>query len=220
MRLENYLTESNNPKYPRTFHLPWSETIHADDKQIKDVSFLLNRDLTITTKMDGSNVGISFHSLSTRSGEATDHPSYGLLKQRYNTIKYDIPEDMVFYGEWLYAKHSIEYDNLDDYLMVFAVLNGNTWMSYKDVVDYSSMLGLSTVPLLVSGYSAGSEAELQEYTTNLARKVIAQGQEGIVLRYSGSFTDFSKSTAKYVRKNHVQTDTHWKYQKMTVNKVK
>lgn len=36
--------------------------------------------------------------------------------------------------------------------------------------------------------------------------------EGIVIRNADSFPleDFSKNVVKYVRKNHVQTDEHWK----------
>ena len=54
----------------------------------------------------------------------------------------------------------------------------------------------------------------------MAIKTISKGHEGIVIRLSGSFTDFSKSTAKFVRKGHVQSDKHWKYQKIKVQKVK
>ncbi|MFW6174086.1 MAG: RNA ligase family protein [Elusimicrobiota bacterium] len=59
----------------------------------------LNVPLTITVKMDGSNVGISFDTVSSRSGNIDQHPSFDMLKQKHAIIKYDIPENMIFYGE-------------------------------------------------------------------------------------------------------------------------
>ncbi len=47
-------------------------------------------------------------------------------------------------------------------------------------------------------------------------------QEGIVIRPASSFhyTNFSKSVAKWVRKNHVQTDNHWIHSEIIPNKLK
>ncbi len=46
--------------------------------------------------------------------------------------------------------------------------------------------------------------------------------EGFVIRNSGSFKydDFSKNVAKFVRKNHVQTDDHWMHSEIVPNKLK
>lgn len=220
MRLQRYIIESSNPKYPRTYHLPWSEEVHSDDKTHKNADAFLNKSLTITTKMDGSNVGISFEKVSSRSGESPDHLSFDMLKQKYATIKYDIPKDMVIYGEWLYAVHSIEYDNLDDYLMVFAILDGNKWLSWNDIVDWCGMLDLKHVPVVKNRIKFKNLEDFTNTTTQLAQKVIRSGHEGVVIRNSGSFTNFVTNTAKYVRKGHVQSDKHWKFQKIKVNKIK
>lgn len=220
MRLHNYITESHNPKYPRTFHLPWSEEVHSDDKQLKDVSHLLNKKLTITKKMDGSNVCLSFKIVSSRSGYNPSHPSFDLLKQRYATIKHDIPENMFIYGEWLYAVHSIKYEDLDDYLMVFAISEGSKWYSWKDIVEWCGLLDLKHVPLVKNNIRFKSEEEMKKITTDFAKKVISKGDEGIVVRLSDSFRDFSKSTAKYVRRGHVQTDQHWTKKTIEVQGLK
>lgn len=42
-------------KYPRTFHLPWSEEIHNDDKTLTDLSCFEGEEVVITEKMDGEN---------------------------------------------------------------------------------------------------------------------------------------------------------------------
>ena len=220
MKLQSYLKESSNPKYPRTFHLPWSEEVHSDDKTLKSIDHLLNKKLTITVKMDGSNVGISFDTVSSRSGMKPGHPSFDMLKQKYATIKHDVPKGMIIYGEWLYAVHSIEYDNLDDYLMVFAIREGGKWYSWSDVAEWSKLLNLHNVPIVKENITFKTEEEMREITTKMAKRVISQGQEGIVIRLSNSFTDFSSSTAKYVRKGHVQSDKHWAHQKIKVQRLK
>jgi hypothetical protein len=142
-----------------------------------------------------------------------------MLKQKYAIVKHDIPKGMVIYGEWMYAVHSIEYDNLDDYLMIFAVYD-NKWLSWNDVVDWSNLLNLHHVPVVKKNIVFKTEQEMQNITTKLAQKAISQGHEVIVLRLSNSFKDFSKSTAKYVREGHVQTNKHWKFQKIKVQKLK
>ncbi len=46
-------------------------------------------------------------------------------------------------------------------------------------------------------------------------------EEGVVMRLASSFSYdfFGNSMAKFVRKNHVQTDKHWKHQKIVPNKL-
>lgn len=220
MRIEQYLYEQANPKYPRTYHMPWSEEVHSDDKTYDNMEYFLNKSLGISIKMDGSNVGLSFETLSSRSGTSPDHPSFDLLKQKYFTIKHDIPKNMIIYGEWLYAVHSIEYDNLDDYFVSFAILDGGKWLSIDDVIEWSELLGLKTVKYIKRNIKFNSIAEMKETTEELARKVIRNGHEGIVMRLESSFSDLTQNTVKYVRRGHVQTDKHWSFQKIRVQKLK
>lgn len=43
-------------KYPRTYHLPFSETITEDDKRLKDTKQFENMNVVITEKMKGENL--------------------------------------------------------------------------------------------------------------------------------------------------------------------
>jgi hypothetical protein len=47
-------------------------------------------------------------------------------------------------------------------------------------------------------------------------------REGVVVRVADLFddTDFPSCVMKSVRANHVNTDTHWKHQKIIKNKLK
>ena len=51
----------------------------------------------------------------------------------------------------------------------------------------------------------------EELIKKLAKETVEKGGEGIVVRLERGFNynDFSKSIAKFVRKNHVQTDSTW-----------
>lgn len=69
-----------------------------------------------------------------------------------------------------------------------------------------------------------SEAELRKITTELAKQPSACGgvREGVVVRVAGDFKDedFATSVMKWVRKDHVQTDEHWKHKEIVRNKLK
>jgi hypothetical protein len=43
-------------KYPRTYHVPWSEGATNDDKINKDMSSFYGKNVVITEKMDGENI--------------------------------------------------------------------------------------------------------------------------------------------------------------------
>lgn len=59
----------------------------------------------------------------------------------------------------------------------------------------------------------------REAIENIFHNIVKAGEEGIVVRNVESFeyNDFSKNVAKCVRKNHVQTDIHWKNSKIEQN---
>jgi hypothetical protein len=93
-------------------------------------------------------------------------------------------------------------------------------LSKNDVIEWSKLLGFNTVKYIKRNVKFSSIKEMEEVTTKLAKQVIRKGHEGIVMRLEGSFKDLNKSTVKYVRKGHVQSDNHWSFQKIKVQKLK
>ncbi len=207
----------NKYKYPRTYHFSFSEGATSDDKILKDDNMFEGKMVVISEKMDGENTSIysncTFHARSLDSLHK-DYHSYLLAK--IPTFAYKIPENHRICGEYLYAKHSIYYDSLPDYFMAFGVWKENTCLSWKDTTKILEDVGLITVPILYEG-----PFDL-EIVKKLAKEVVDRGGEGIVVRNADSFemNDFSKNVAKFVRKGHVQTDTHWSYSQITPNKLK
>lgn len=210
-------------KYPRTPHLPYSPGGTSDDRRIANTKTFLNRPLIITEKMDGSNVCLEQGNCFARShSSAPNHPSFDALKSLHATVKHKIGEGIQVFGEWLYAKHSIAYDKLPAYLMLFGVRDAekDMWASWEETVIWAEDLEVITAPVLYEGFVC-TESELQSLVERLAVEpsVAGQEREGVVVRLADEFSDadFNVSVAKWVRSNHVQTDDHWKNQAIVRN---
>lgn len=120
--------------------------------------------------------------------------------------------------------HSIAYEALPHYSLVFGVrddVSGLFW-DWDMVAAQAVDLGLPTVPVLFRGVVASAD-ELRSLTERLARQtsVLGGSREGVVARIAGQFPEaaFSKNVAKWVRKDHVQTDEHWMHQAITAQKL-
>lgn len=205
-------------KYPRTPHLPWSPGGTSDDRRILDVSTLINVDLVITEKCDGSNLTYTRDQVLARShGQAPTHPSFALAKATHAGLRGSIEEGLSLFCEYCYAVHSIEYEGLPGYSLLFGVREdrGGRWWPWTMVELQAQVLGLATVPVLFRG-QVSSERALRGLTDALAREPSAFGgpREGVVVRLAGEFQDpaFARSVAKWVRAGHVQTDEHWMHQ--------
>ena len=204
-------------KYPRTFHFPFSEGASSDDKIHKDTNFLNEKIVVVTEKMDGENTTVygdgTFHARSIDSKHKEYH-SY--MASIVNTFYWNIPEGDRICGEYMYAKHSIYYENLESYFYVFGIYDkDNICLSWEETKKICKELGLVTVPELYVGVYD------EEIIKNIAKEVVDRGGEGIVVRNADAFLyeDFSVNVAKFVRKGHVQTDKHWTQSEIIPNKL-
>ena len=209
-------------KYPRTFHLPWSLGYTSDDKVLKDMSCFEGNTFIITEKMDGENSTLAREYYHARSLDSKDHPSRSWIKQFHASIKRDIPEGWRICGENLYAKHSISYDNLKSYFYCFSIWDENNYcLSWKETVEFCQLLGIEHVPILRDDFM------WTEWVPRLMEDHDWTGynpatMEGYVVRNSDGFVyeDFGDNVAKFVRPNHVTTDTHWMHSEVIPNKLK
>jgi len=204
-------------KYPRTFHLPWSEGATDDDKILKSVKHFCDLDeVVITEKMDGENTSIYRDFFHARSLDLAKHPSRDHINKLRSEKLYDLPLNMRVCGENCFAKHSIAYDSLEDLFLVFSIWKDDTTcLSWDETVEWCELLDLKTVPVL---YRGKFDEELIRNTILVER----ESMEGYVIRNAASYQyeSFAKNVAKYVRKNHVQTNEHWLNQPIVPNKVK
>lgn len=202
-------------KYPRTPHLPWSQAVSEDDVRVQSVAVFENKEVVVTEKMDGENTTLYNDHLHARSLDSRNHPSRNWVKQWHASIARDIPPEWRICGENLYACHSVPYDNLASYFYGFSIWNNQgSCCSWDETLEWFGLLGIEPVPVLYRG----------DWDASLIRgfKVDTSKQEGYVVRTAEAFQydKFDQHIAKWVRKGHVQTDTHWMHQELIPNKLK
>lgn len=194
-------------KYPRTFHLPWSLGRSDDDKILQSVDHFSGKRVIVTEKMDGENTTMLNDYVHARSLDSANHYTRNWVKQFHaNYIAGNIP-GMRLCGENLYAVHSVQYENLKSYFYGFSMWDNinNVCLSWEQTLEWFSLLGVESVPVLYDGIFD------EQIIRSLWNESMKQQVEGYVVRSVESFhyNDFKNNVAKFVRRDHVQTDQHW-----------
>ncbi len=205
-------------KYPRTYHLPWSEGVQRDDKvmSISALDDFKNKHVVVTEKMDGENCSLYKNYFHARSIDSRNHPSRNWLKGFWSQIANEIPEGWRVCGENLYAKHSIKYENLESYFYGFSVWNNDVCLSWDKTVEWFSLLGITSVPVLYDGiFDVNKIMSLWQADKSFA-------MEGYVVRVFEDFSydQFKNKVGKFVRKDHVASDEHWMFNELEKNLLK
>ena len=208
-------------KYPKTMHLPWSDSLQNDDRRIETLKFLEGREVVITEKMDGENTTIYNDFVHTRStAGSTPHPSRNHILELQKRLAREIPDGWRVCGENMWAKHSIEYHDLESYFLLFGIWEEDTCMAWSDVEKLADIIGLQTVPVLYKGmWDPGFHGE---WLKLMESDGWTDRREGYVVRVADSFKyhEYKHLAAKYVRPNHVQTSKHWLTDVVVQNKLK
>lgn len=193
-------------KYPRTYHLPFSESITDDDRIISDFSRLENQEIVISIKKDGENFNAYQDYFHARSLDSRNHPSRNWVKNFFSRFQHDIPKGWRICGENLFAEHSIRYENLKSYFYGFSIWNDkNICLSWQETLEWFQLFNIEPVEVIYRGIF--DLAILK----NLAKQLDTEKEEGYVVRLAGEFNyrDFNKCVCKFVRKDHVRTVKHW-----------
>jgi hypothetical protein len=208
-------------KYPRTYHLPWSENLTSDDRMMSEsvLHGLMSSFIVVTEKMDGENTTLYRDYIHARSVDSANHESRNWVKNFWGAMAHDIPEGWRICGENLFAEHSIAYKELPTYFMGFSIWNEqNVCLSWQDTLHWFELLGITPAPTLFCGFGPDFRHKLYWNA-----KSSPENCEGYVIRSTQAFPygAFRKNVGKFVRKNHVQTVKHWMHgQRMKVNELK
>lgn len=204
-------------KFPRIPHLMWSPGGTSDDKRLSSVDHLLDKEIVITEKVDGSNLCFTLEEVYARThATKATHRSFDAAKAMHAQIRHCIEPNISVFGEYVYCVHSIEYDSLPGYFLAFGVRDDNTdtFYSWDALNEYASKVNLPVVRLLFRGIVSSKE-DLEDITTELAKQKSEYGEdrrEGVVVRVSGEINNFQCSVAKWVRKDHPKDpDEHWMF---------
>jgi hypothetical protein len=217
-------------KYPHTPYLEFSPS--ADERDVDESGYiktdmLVGKPLYVTVKMDGSNMFMDTEKVAARNGQDAVHKSFDMAKALHANIRKDIPENVQVFCEWLYAKHSIHYSGdmaVPDFCLVIGAYNrvNQLWYGFSDTYDLAQSLDLQMVPVIRLDFRAKTAGGITARVTEYGENAVKQGHEGVVIRsmYPCMYSQFQENIGKYVRRNHVQTDTHWMHQTMVRNEVK
>ena len=195
-------------KYPRTWHLPWSDGITDDDKVLSSLDQFTDKQVVVTRKMDGENSTFYFDGhMHARSVDGRSHPSRDWAKAWWAERFFDLPKGWRIVGENVYAKHAISYKDLTSYVLGFAIYDHkNICLSWPETLEWFQLLDIEPVPTLYQG----------SWNETIIKALYDQNRdyedhEGYVVRLLDAFSyaDFSSSVGKYVRANHVVTTKHW-----------
>lgn len=218
-------------RFPRTPHLAWlGEGQPRDDKVLAppEANELLSGDVVLEEKVDGANVGFSVDEdgtlraqnrgayLSPEHAHPQFNPLFRWLSLRENEIADALFPDLILFGEWCYAVHSVTYTRLPDWFLAFDIYDRGTgeFWSTANRDELVGRLGLSLVPRLVEGHFdvAGLRPFLRE------SRVTVGPPEGLYVRRETS--EHLIARAKLVRPEFVQTiGVHWSRQALRINRL-
>jgi ATP-dependent RNA circularization protein (DNA/RNA ligase family) len=208
-------------RFPHTPHLAWlGEGALRSDKVLSsnEGATFLATGIVVEEKIDGANLGISTDEdgellvqnrgswLSADSAHPQFRSLWSWLAPRREMLIDALWPDLVLFGEWCAAVHSVHYDALPDWYLGFDVFDrsvGRFWSTQRSG-ELLDQLGLHRVPHLGCGRFRLDEL-LKLMTTS---RVGSSPMEGVYLRAeSGSWLT---SRAKLVRGEFLQAiDTHW-----------
>lgn len=197
----------NAIKYPRTYHLPFSEGRSSDDKIIHDLAHFEGKEIVISEKMDGENTSLYTDRTHARSLDSQHNFTRDWIKKMHSVLKFEIPEGYRLCGENMAYFHSIHYTDLESFFYLFSVWNEkNVCLSYDETVMWANLLDLVMPKVFYRGLFDIKALHMVNSSIDFSTC------EGFVGRLASSFhyDDFSSSMFKYVRAGHVNDGAeHW-----------
>lgn len=206
-------------KYPRTYHLSTSPNLQNNDRQHKNESFFMGKEVVATIKVDGECTSMYPNYMHPRSTEYSYHGSRTWVKALHGRIAHEIPEGYRLCGENLYAKHSIHYHHLKDFFYLYNIWNDiNVALSWDETLEYAELLELIVVPTFFRGLWDPVEIHNAYKTYCTQSKDLV---EGYVIRLVEPIPMhmYKNATAKWVRRGHVQTSEFWMTQPVIPNEL-
>lgn len=221
-------------RFPSTPHLAWlaENGMPRDDKVLSpaEVQALLSGEVVVEEKLDGANLGLSLAPDGTlraqNRGQYLDEPHAGQfarlpawLIQHEIGLRTVLRPELILFGEWCAARHSLDYGTLPDWLLLFDVYDRSTrrfWSTTRrDVL--AAEAGLATVPRVQTGHvTLAALKQLVMGTPSRYRAGLPL--EGVVVRRESA--DWCEARAKLVRPDFTQAiKTHWRKRSIEWNQV-
>ena len=219
-------------RFPHTPHIQWlGEGQPRDDKLLspQEVKALLSASVLVEEKLDGANLGISLgpddNLRAQNRGQYLIEPYAGQfsrlsawLAQHQWALTDKLQTGWILFGEWCAARHSLEYECLPDWFVLFDVYDTREqrfWSSARRNA-LAADIGLASVPVLFQGKS--SLPKLKQLLRNSISRYRSGPSEGLVVRKDSEL--WCESRGKLVRAEFTQTiSEHWSRRAIEWNQV-
>ncbi|MBX3184850.1 MAG: RNA ligase family protein [Polyangiaceae bacterium] len=218
-------------RFPHTPHVAWlGKGSPRSDKVLArhEVSYLLSSEVIVEEKIDGANLGFSvgndgalraqnrgsFLDLDAPKGQWK--PLKRWLASRRHALADALAPNLMLFGEWCYAVHSVRYTRLPDWFLAFDVYD-RARKEFWDVERRNALAKQFDV-LAVPELGRGKQT-VESLTRLLGQSQLTEGPaEGLYVRReeNGMLT----ARAKLVRAEFVQAiDEHWSKRAIEENQL-
>ncbi len=208
-------------KFPHTPHLLWlGAGTPRDDKILKpaEVKEFLSGEVVVEEKVDGANLGLSLgpdgrvraQSRGNYIAPGRSHAQWNLLwpwiAEHNEELKDGLRGEIILYGEWCNARHTVPYDMLPDWFLGFDIfeIKGRRFWSVDRRNLWLRERGMISVPEVKRGHVL-----LKQLPSFLAASAVGNVQmEGIYLRreQSGWLQQRAKVVSAIFK---AQIEEHW-----------
>lgn len=219
-------------RYPHTPHIAWlAEGQPRDDKVLSsvDAAEFLQHEIVIEEKLDGANLGFSLgpdgELRAQNRGQYLVSPFTGQFARlgEWTAVHQDrlfdaLTESLIVFGEWCAARHSLGYEQLPDWWLIFDVYDREAqrfWSSGRRN-QLANSVGVAQVPCLHRGRF--DLRQLKEWVADEASRFREGYAEGFVLRREDTL--WLCDRAKLVRPGFTQAIAqHWRSRPLAWNRV-
>lgn len=219
-------------RFPHTPHLAWlGRGMPRDDKVLSsaEVEELLASNVVVEEKLDGANLGLSLapdgslraqnrgqYLTKPYTGQFTKLPAW--LIQHDEALRAVLTPDIILFGEWCAARHTLDYAALPDWFLLFDVYDAHAcrfWSSARrNALAHS--VKLTTVPQV--GFGRYTFASLKNLLADSSSHYRDGDLEGLVIRRESA--QWCDSRAKLVRPDFTQAiEDHWRKRAIQWNRV-
>jgi ATP-dependent RNA circularization protein (DNA/RNA ligase family) len=219
-------------RFPHTPHIAWlGEGTPRDDKVLSpaEASLLLAGDVRVEEKLDGANLGISLNIDGTwraqNRGQYLLEPFTGQFSRLASWLgmhtwqwREYVDPNLILFGEWCAARHSLDYDNLPDWFLLFDVYDRQQekFWSANRRDELAKTLGIAAIPALFQGET--DLKRLKKLVNESLSRYRPGPLEGIVIRRDSA--DWCEGRAKLVRAEFTQViSEHWRSRSIEWNRM-
>ncbi len=219
-------------RFPHTPHIAWlGDRLPRDDKVLatSEADLFLRDPVVLEEKVDGANLGLSIGPSgilrAQNRGQYLHRPFTGQFSRlnawfahHEDALRDVLGDDLILFGEWSAATHSIAYDQLPDFLLVFDVYDRSAvrfWsQARRDAL--AERLGLCVVRQIASG--TFTLIDLKQMVQSIPSAYRDGPCEGLYIRWQDA--SWLKRRAKLVRQSFVQgIAEHWRARPLQWNRM-